>query len=286
MKRLVIAVCLLLGTLLIIALAGCGSEPPFETITGDRMIEQAEPGFGNYILPAVEPAKISVYSTELTFVVDGTELSRGVDIYYPPRFAFRAPKPTVFGGNGSRRWTANVTWAMATAEAGLVAVVTDVMFEEREVYETQINTLLERAEEFFIDVDRLAFWTSGHGATLPLTMVMREEFPWRRGVRAMVCESSVMQVGEELFVFDPEQMHATFPILLATAEQDSFYEVRRSAELFVETSSSIGIDVTWQTCPGIRHHWMHVDGDPAMVPVDEGALQLAREEIDFVQRHL
>ncbi|MFW5710979.1 MAG: hypothetical protein ACOCZA_03435, partial [Spirochaetota bacterium] len=191
--------CILLFTLLFVLLTGCSSAPPFAVLNGTEMLAQATSGFGHYILKPDKPEKIKVYSHELSFEVGGTEVTRTADIYYPPGFRFSRPKPTVIGRNGSPRWTANVSWAMAVADAGYVVVLTDIMAREREIYEAQIATLLNQAEELFIDSKRLLFWTSGHGTTLPLTMVMDADFPWHESIQGLVCSSPVMQFGENIF---------------------------------------------------------------------------------------
>jgi acetyl esterase/lipase len=144
--------------------------------------------------------------------------------------------------------------------------------------------LLSQAEELFIDSSRLLFWTSGHGTTLPLTMVMDEDFPWHDSVRGPVCGSPVMKLGDQFFQFRPEDMAGDFPIFIATAEKDSFYEVRRSVELFCEAARGIDREVTRQTCSGTEHHWMHLDSLDEDAVADEDALRLAEEMLKFVKR--
>ena len=286
MKRYPFLACLLLFTLLFVLLTGCSSEPPFAVLSGTEMLAQATSGFGHYILTPDKPDKIKVYSHEVSFEVDGTEVTRIADIYYPPGFRFSRPQPAVIGRNGGSRWTANVSWAMAVADAGHVVVLTDILARERKIYEAQLAALLNQAEELFIDPTRLLFWASGHGTTLPLTMAMNEDFPWHDSVQGIVCSSPVMQFGENIFQFKPEDMAGDFPVFIATAQKDSFYEVRRSVELFCEAASGIDRDVTRRTCSGTKHHWMHIDSLADDTVLDEDAVRLAKEMLAFVKRNI
>lgn len=284
MKRSNFFACLLLLTLLFVLLAGCSSDPPFAVLSGTEMLAQATSGFGHYILTPDKPEDIKVCSRELVFEVGGAEVTRTADIYYPPGFRFSRPKPAIIGRNGSARWSANVSWALAVADAGHVVVLTDIMAREREIYEGQVAALLNQAEELFIDSNRLIFWTSGHGTTLPLTMVMNTDFPWHNSVQGLVCSSPVMQFGENIFQFKPEYIAGDFPVFIATAEKDSFYEVRRSVELFCEAASGIGREVTLETCSGSKHHWMHLDSLSDEAVPDEDAVKLAEEILKFVKK--
>lgn len=284
MKRSYLRACFLLFLISFLLLASCAQEPPFPVVSGKEALDAAEPGFGRYVYEPHGMDEVLVHRRTYEVEAGGRSTERVVDLYYPPGFRFRRPEKTVIGGSGRANWIANVSWAEMIAASGFVAIVIEAMPNEQDLYDQILERLWEDGGELYIDTDRYAFWAEGHGTPLPLTAAFRATLP--TPPRGMVCVSPVMQIGEKPFEFKTEAVTARFPVLVAVGEEDGFYEVRRSVELFNKFADEHGIAVTQLVCPGGNHNWMTTDDYSDGYRPDPQIVAIIRKEIAFLKEEL
>lgn len=274
----VMVVLLVSGVLL---MGGCvtAAEPPFDTVTYAERASEADTAFGWYAYLPQAHDEVAIRRLTLPGEWERGHDRLPVDIYYPPGFRYRTAEPAIIVLAGAIKWSSNISLAAMLAAEGTTAVVIDTL-AAGEALRNAMGQLRARADELFIDPERLAVWTEGHSSPEALEAVLDPGWRHHDCLQAAVFVSPVMFLGTGAgFSYEPSKMASDVPLFIARAEDDEFYEVRASISRFMEAAESQGIPVTYVESPLGGHNWMLEETAPE-------ATEVIQEAVTFLNRRL
>ena len=263
---------------LVMLFCSCGSEPPFEVESATSRLEAAQGGFRDIVIEPKRVDEVLVHRTSCTAAGEGGT-AIPVDVYYPPRFSFRGNAPAVVASVGNPDWRYSISLGRALAASGLIAVVPNTRHYPDE-FSSIIAELGTRADELFIDADRLAVWAEGHGSPCALETVMDAEAPFHTCLQGAVFLSPVLFMGNrQELTHDPAELCSDVPVLVAVAADDEFYEVRATVRSFREAAEVAGIPLEYAEVPEGGHNWMSDADTTASRATIEEAIRFVRKQL-------
>lgn len=263
---------------LVMVFCSCGSEPPFEVESATSRLEAAQGGFRNIVIEPKRADEVLVHRTSCTAAGERGD-SIPVDVYYPPRFPFRGQAPAVIASVGNPDWRYSISLGRALAASGLITVVPNTRHYPWE-FSSVIAEVGTRADELFIDSERLAVWAEGHGSPCALETVMDAEAPFHTRLQGAVFLSPVMFIGNrQELSHDPAELCSDVPVFLAIAADDEFYEVRATVRSFRDAADVAGIALEYAEVPEGGHNWMSDADTTATRATIEEAIRFVRKQL-------